>query len=130
MICDKDCFNCKYPDCIVDVISNDDTNYTRDYNRQYRLKNKKYSREYFRKYREDNKERLKANHKKYYEAHKEEISAKRKAQRLEAHSTCTFCGKEWSGTAIMYKRKAFCDSDCLYGWLNAQGLIKVVERGC
>lgn len=51
MICDKDCFNCKYPDCIAT---------------DYSLR-----KEEFQKYYQKNKERLSEQRKQYYQANKD-----------------------------------------------------------
>lgn len=122
MVCNRDCFNCIYPDCIDD---SDEKPYVKQsINKSIDTRSKTY----YKAYREQNKERLKESHKKWYEAHKEEIAEKRKASRLKQYKVCTYCGKTWHGEAIMYKRKAFCDSECLCKWLSDQGLIKILRE--
>lgn len=120
MVCDRDCFNCKFPDCI-------ESSGERIYRKQkIDTLVGDLPKSYAKMYREQNKERLDEWHKKWYEAHKEEVSAKRKAERMKKYKNCTHCGKPWHGTAIMYKRKAFCNSECLRDWMLDQGLIKIV----
>ena len=73
MVCDNDCFNCKYPDCIL-----------KEYRKTYIKQNLGISattKEYYKAYREKNKEHIAARHKKWYQDHKEEILKKRKAKR-------------------------------------------------
>ena len=98
-VCDNDCFNCKYDDCIKSDSDYEMQN-RKEYYRNYYQKNKDKYREYNRAYREKHREeliakareyyRLHGNSKKnkeyakvYYEAHKQEIYARQKA-RLDA----------------------------------------------
>lgn len=109
-VCDKDCFNCPYPDCILDELNAEDYVTTdrldvefskteaqkskAERDREWRRKNKdklaaqrdankeKMS-AYGRAYREKNKERESARKKAWYQANKARISAKRKVQRKQ-----------------------------------------------
>lgn len=100
-MCNKDCFNCVFSDCINDEISNDDltaleeiekivglikpkkkSGYTKERKRQYYYEHKDKFREYKRKYYQENKERLEAYQKEYTAKHRQEIDEKRKAIRL------------------------------------------------
>lgn len=115
----NDCFTCPYPDC---VIGN---------NQRYVRQNigiASNTKEYKKKYDELNKERISEKHKEWYNAHKEEISAKRKAITMSKHKTCVYCGKRWHSEAFMYKKKVFCNSECLCDWLSEQGLIKILRE--
>ena len=80
MVCDKDCFNCPYPDCIL--------RNEKEYKKQ-NIGLPAYSKEYQKAYREKNREKLRNNHKRWYEQHREEISAKRKAERGKKHEMYT-----------------------------------------
>ena len=73
MICDKDCFNCKYADC---VLGENEKTYIKQ-----NLGIPAFTKEYYQAYREKNRERIAANHKRWYDRHREEIRAKRKAKR-------------------------------------------------
>ena len=73
MTCNKDCFNCPYPDCIVDDMSYEE--YRESAERDRELKTSQKSRK---------EKKTAAKQKAYYEAHREEIAAKQKAYR-EAH---------------------------------------------
>lgn len=106
-ICNKDCFNCPHPDCILDELNDEDyvttdrldVNFSKtedqkskaERNREWRRKNKDKlaaQREankgkmaaYGRAYREKNKERESARKKAWYLANKASISARRKAE--------------------------------------------------
>ena len=73
MTCNKDCFNCPYPDCIVDDMSYEE--YRESAERDRELKTSQKSRK---------EKKTAAKQKAYYEAHREEVAAKQKAYR-EAH---------------------------------------------
>jgi len=73
MVCDNDCFNCKYPDCILR--DNEKTNIKQN------LGIPAFSKEYYAAYRAKNKDRIAERYKKWYHDHKEEIQARRKAKR-------------------------------------------------
>ena len=88
MTCNKDCFNCPYPDCIVDDMSYEE--YRESAERDRELKTSQKSRKEKKTaakqkaYYEAHREEIAAKQKAYYEAHGEEIAAKQKAYR-EAH---------------------------------------------
>lgn len=69
--CNGDCFNCIYPDCILDVsggLSNAEKA-TEEYQEKRKLELKKY----WMLYQEKNKERIKETKKAYYEKNKERL---------------------------------------------------------
>lgn len=93
--CD-DCFNCPYPDCIVNYVDtlkeaefsdtdNDNSGNSdkkrfdkNEYNRKYMKKYYQEHKEYYRQYWEKNRERQNEYLKKYREEHREEILAKQR----------------------------------------------------
>ena len=85
MICDFDCFNCNFEDCINDelqisdyIVSEEITKFAKDNKLDnIQLAKKNYSKIYYKKH----KEQIKARQKIYRELHKEEIKAYRKAYR-------------------------------------------------
>ena len=98
--CDKDCFNCKFPDCIYDGM--DYADYLEQAERDKDLtetpKKKKLAaqkRAYYeanreklaaqqRAYREANREKLAARQRAYYEANREKLAAQQRAKRSSA----------------------------------------------
>ena len=90
MTCDRDCFNCQYPDCICDDMTYED--WREDLEEyiapktaaqkriaankaKYYAENKERIADYQAKYRAENKERIAANAAKYYAENKERIAA-------------------------------------------------------
>ena len=73
--CDKDCFNCPYPDCIVD----NDGSESRDIDKILGLRKKKleYSKKYYRDHIEERREYGRA----YYRKHKDSMYAYQKEWR-------------------------------------------------
>ena len=69
-VCNRDCFNCPYPDCIVDDMSRDEYRESAERSRDLESDRKT-----------DKEKKLAAKAKAYYEANKEEIAAKAKAYR-------------------------------------------------
>ena len=94
--CDKDCFNCKFPDCIYDRIDHADyiEMAERDKSltetpkrkklaaqqRAYREANKDKVAAQKRAYREANKDKVAAQQRAYYEANKDKVAAQRRNQ--------------------------------------------------
>ncbi len=80
--CDKDCFNCKFPDCIYDGM--DYADYLEQAERDKDLtetpKKKKLAAQK-RAYREANREKLAAQKRAYYEANREKVAAQQRAYR-------------------------------------------------
>ena len=79
MICDKDCFNCKYPDCIA-------TDYSpkkEEYRKQYYQENKEKIAEKSRQYREKNKEIIAECQRRYYERNKRKKAEYQRRYRQE-----------------------------------------------
>lgn len=78
MVCDNDCFNCKYPDCILKE------------NRKTYIKQNldvpAFTKEYYKAYREKNKEQISARYKKWYREHRGEILERRRGKKHELQS--------------------------------------------
>ena len=98
MTCDRDCFNCQYPDCICDDMTYED--WREDLEEyiapktaaqkriaankaKYYAENKERIADYQAKYRAENKERIAANAAKYYAENKERIAANAAKYRAE-----------------------------------------------
>ena len=81
-LCDKDCFNCKFPDCIYDGLDANDYAETsaRDKILTQTPEQKKLAAQQ-RAYYEANKEKLAAQQRAYYEANKEKLAAQKRAYR-------------------------------------------------
>ena len=75
-LCDKNCENCKYDDCILPTWSN-----KKEYLALYRQKNIDKSKKYFREYYQKNKKARLEYQKKYNKEHREELLAKQKEYR-------------------------------------------------
>lgn len=95
-VCDMNCFNCKFSDCINnDFSSLEERNYSKDIDIQHRQDGHiPRSTKYYRKHPDRCKEcqsrsvakhrdEVYARNKKYYEKHKEEISARKRAYYIE-----------------------------------------------
>ena len=67
-ICNKDCFNCQYPDCVLDELDAED--YRESSQRDMALKE-----------RTDKQRKVAAQKKAYYEANRDKVAAQRKAYR-------------------------------------------------
>lgn len=76
-ICNEDCFNCKYDDCMLDSLGRYNKDIEPEKISEQKLKKKIYRKQYY----EKNKERLQAEHKAYYLAYREEINAKRRKKK-------------------------------------------------
>ena len=98
MTCDRDCFNCQYPDCICDDMTCEDwredleeyiapktaaQRRKADYNAKYRAENKERIAAYSAKYYAENKERKANYNAKYYAENKERIAANQEKYRAE-----------------------------------------------
>ena len=98
MTCDRDCFNCQYPDCICDDMTYEDwredfeeyiapktaaQRRKADYNAKYRAENKERIAAYSAKYYAENKERIANYNAKYYAENKERIAANQEKYRAE-----------------------------------------------
>ncbi|MEY8320323.1 hypothetical protein AAK894_04480 [Lachnospiraceae bacterium 46-61] len=66
-VCDENCFECKYPDCVVDITPSEKKKL---YNENWRKRNKEKMQAYYKEY-----------NKNYYQQHKEEIALKTKLHR-------------------------------------------------
>ncbi len=129
MRCNKDCFNCPYPDCILDMSEV----------KAVMLKQQRkaeYQKEYFKKYRVDHSEELKKFQKKYSQINKEALDIKRRMRRIKAKmdfmSVCCWCKKENDKPheMIKYKKSYFCCEECLGEYLvdkaNAKNELDIV----
>ena len=103
-VCNGDCFNCIYPDCIVDDhITKEEIAASKELDREAKWQDKDnrerhlaeyraahreeynaYQNAYQREWREAHREEHNAYHREYYAAHREEIAARRREWR-EAH---------------------------------------------
>lgn len=90
-LCDKDCTNCKYEDCILPTWESKkeyDALYYQK-NRDIRIKrsnkwyqnNKKHCLEYAKKYHNEHREEILAKRRKYWNENKDELNARRRAKR-------------------------------------------------
>lgn len=66
-VCDENCFECKYPDCVVDITPSEKKKL---YDENWRKRNKEKMQAYYKEY-----------NKHYYQQHKEEIALKTKTHR-------------------------------------------------
>ena len=82
MVCDKDCFHCKYPDCVLDDLDLEDYRQGRELDKQLRYpplgrKKAAYMRAYYAAHKEEKAAYMRA----YRAAHKEELAAYNRAYR-------------------------------------------------
>ena len=77
-ICNEDCFNCQYDDCVLDSLGR----YNEETEPKEVSEKKMKARIRMAKYYQENKEAIKAQKKAYYYAHREEINAKRRKKKL------------------------------------------------
>lgn len=79
-ICDRDCFNCRFDDCICDEMTADDWKAARGIDDFIHTKTEKEKSiaAYQKQYREENRETIAAYKKQYYEENRETIAAKQK----------------------------------------------------
>ena len=78
--CDRDCFNCKFPDCIYDGLEYAD--YVEQAERDKALTETPQKRKLAaqqRAYREANKDKVAAQKRAYYEANKDKVAAQKRA---------------------------------------------------
>lgn len=104
MICDRDCFNCKYDDCINDTLTYEDIKVSDQLDRdsineslsekekRHRLSSLRYYRRNKEtinakqaKYRAENREAYNARSAEHYEKHKEDYRARKMARYYENH---------------------------------------------
>lgn len=74
--CDRDCFNCKYDDCIVNGTTKEEREFSNELDRAENPR-KKYHHDYYLKHKAKKKEQFR----KYYEEHKQEYRAREKTYR-------------------------------------------------
>ena len=83
-ICNKDCFNCTYEDCVLDTLDAEDYALARKIEAEVILpksKEQERSAAKQRAYREANRDEIAAKQRAYYEANRDEIAAKQRAYR-------------------------------------------------
>lgn len=79
-ICNKDCFNCTYADCVNDEMDHEDYREAADRDRELLITPKKRKRAaYFKVYYKKNREKIAAHQKVYYEEKREKRIAYQKA---------------------------------------------------
>lgn len=116
-VCNYDCLNCRYPDCINDDCYSDsytdvnkpkrsqykdDKSYRKDYNLWYRTTHHdKLCRYYV-----DNREEILANHQRMRDI------AKRKKM-----DSCYYCKRETPSEIYVFRKKYFCCEECLKEYL-------------
>ena len=90
MKCDRDCFNCPYPDCIEDEMTAEDYDEARERDKEILFRKSGKQKKIAAKqkaYREANREEIAAKQKAYYEANREKYNAYmrdyRKKRRLD-----------------------------------------------
>ena len=87
MICDRDCLNCKFEDCIEDELTLEDRRNLAAMEAELlfpKTRKERRTAAYKKAYYEAHRDEIAAYGKAYYEAHKDEIAANKKAYR-EAH---------------------------------------------
>lgn len=112
MECNKDnCLHCEYEECLLDNNEQDPKRHLREYQAQYREKNR---------------EKLRDFHKNWRRAHKDEIN-KRVRENVLLKKKCAYCKAELKGrhTAQKCGRHYFCTNECLSEYL----LQKSIESG-
>ena len=86
-ICDRDCFHCKYADCILEELEAVDYDEQRRIEREFvfpQNRKQKIAAARQRAYREAHRDAIAARQRAYYEAHRDAIAARQRAYR-EAH---------------------------------------------
>lgn len=84
MKCNRDCFNCPFPDCIEDEMTAADYDEARERDREIIFPKSRKEKELAAKkkaYYQENREEIAAKQKAYYQANREELAAKKKAYR-------------------------------------------------
>lgn len=88
-VCDRDCFHCPYPDCIVDEMSAQERRDSSNRERSIipkppgKRSGTYMSKEYARAYYHANQEKCRAYARAYYERHRDEITARERARYRE-----------------------------------------------
>lgn len=114
MDCKYDCFNCPYPDCVVDYVSNPEyvdvglkpkrsEESRREYRRAYAKKYYEEHREKLKKYRDEHKEKQREYMKRYRAEHREELRRKQEIRNrlnYQARKERQNDGKSKEDTAI------------------------------
>ena len=82
-ICNKDCFNCQYPDCVLDELDAEDYRESRERDRLLKQRTDKQRKAAAQQkaYREANRDKVAAQQKAYYEANRDKVAAQQKAYR-------------------------------------------------
>ena len=112
-ICDRDCFNCRFDDCICDEMTADDWKAARGIDDFIHTKTEKeksiaaYKKQYY----EENRESIAAYKKKYYEENRETIAAKQKQYREENRESIAAYKKQYyeenRETIAAYQKKYY-----------------------
>ena len=88
-ICDEDCFNCPYPDCINDGMTAGIYQSLDEIEKELlfpRSAQEKKRAAYQRKYREANRDKIAAQQREYREANREKIAAQQREKRRARHA--------------------------------------------
>ena len=81
-VCDRDCFHCKFPDCINDGMEAEDYAQSKELDRELtQTRKQKKKAAYWRTYHEANREKLAAQKRAYYKANREKVAAQQRAYR-------------------------------------------------
>ena len=130
-ICDRDCFNCRFDDCICDEMTADDWKAARGiddfihtktakeksieaYKKQYYEENRESIAAYQKKYREENRESIAAYKKQYYKENRKTIAAKQKKYREENSESIAAYQKQYyeeNRESIAAKQKKYCEEN-------------------
>lgn len=150
-ICNKDCFNCPYPDCINDELDYEDYRELAQIDKDltstpikkklaaqqkaYREANREKVAAAQKAYREGNREKLAAAQKAYYEANREKLAAQQKAikdTRLRLGLSQKYAAALFgiSGTAFSYWERGLvpCDADAALMTLQEQAKAQALVQ--
>ena len=88
-VCNRDCFRCVHPDCILDGMNAEEYRESRERNKELceKTRQEKKIAAKQKAYYEANREEIAAKQKAYREANREELAAKRKARREQRKTT-------------------------------------------
>lgn len=107
-ICDRDCFNCKFDDCINDEFNYQDFVESRQMERDFlftkSLKQRRHD-EWFAGYYSKNRDRMLANQKAYKDAHRAELNAKQREYTDANYEECIARSRAWKESHREYLRE-------------------------
>ena len=127
-VCNKDCFNCPFPDCINDEMDHEDyiAAAARDKELRSTPKSKKVAAQK-KAYYEANREKVAAQQKAYYEANREKVAAQKKAY-YEANREKLF--QRQREIAEVRKQMGLSQNEAAKILGVSQATISLWEKGC